>query len=114
SKKIKEVMINLIDNAIHYTQHGSITLTVSDLEEKGIVRISVKDTGIGVLKEDVSSLFKKFSRMENAKKISSEGTGLGLYVAKLIVEDHKGVMRVESEGLNTGSEFIFELPIARN
>lgn len=112
-KKIKEVMINVIDNAIHYTQHGSVTITVSDLEEKGIVRVSIKDTGIGILKEDISSLFKKFSRMENAKQISSDGTGLGLYVAKLIVEDHKGVMWVESEGLNAGSEFIFDLPIIK-
>lgn len=112
-KKIKEVMINVIDNAIHYTQHGSVTITVSDLEEKGIVRVSIKDTGIGILQEDISSLFKKFSRMENAKQISSDGTGLGLYVAKLIVEDHKGVMWVESEGLNMGSEFIFELPIIK-
>lgn len=110
-KKIKEVLINLIDNALHYTREGGIDISVSYVPGQSHVRIAIKDTGIGLTKDEIEHLFVKFSRMDNAKRISSEGTGLGLFVAKLIIEDHKGTIRVESEGHDKGSMFIFELPI---
>ena len=109
-KKIKEVVINFVDNALAYTKQGSITLSLEHISSSKVLRVSVKDTGIGIAKEDIPGLFKKFSRMEDAKRISSEGTGLGLYVAKLIIEDHKGRIWVESQGRGLGSTFIFELP----
>ncbi len=110
-KKIKEVLINFIDNALHYTNEGSVTLHVMHIPERKVVRVSVADTGIGMTAHDIAHIFVKFSRMENAKHISSEGTGLGLYVAKLIIEDHKGTIWAESDGPGKGSTFAFELPV---
>lgn len=109
-KKIKEVLVNIIDNAIHYTPSGSVTLAVTHDPKRNVIRVSVADTGIGMTPDDIRHIFVKFSRMENATRVSSEGTGLGLYVAKLIIEDHKGKIWAESAGHGKGSLFAFELP----
>ncbi|MEK7636471.1 MAG: ATP-binding protein [Patescibacteria group bacterium] len=109
-KKIKEVMMGFVENAIRYTPEGLITMKLLHDKNKRVVRFSVADMGIGLTQDEINRLFVKFSRMDSAKRISSEGTGLGLYVAKLIVEDHKGKIWVESEGHGKGSVFIFELP----
>lgn len=113
-KKIKEVFINIIDNALHYTLKGSIHVHVLYNPNKKIFRVSVQDTGIGLAPEEIGELFKKFSRADSARRLTSEGTGLGLYVAKLIIEDHKGKIWAESDGHNKGSKFIFELPVIQN
>lgn len=112
SKKIKEVMMGFVENAIRYTPEGLITMKLLHDQNKRVVRFSVADTGIGLTQDEINQLFVKFSRMDSAKRISSDGTGLGLYVAKLIIEDHKGKIWVESEGHGKGSIFIFELPFA--
>lgn len=109
-QKIKEVLINLIDNALHYTKEGSVVVVVAHDPERKVIRVAVTDTGIGLNPDDIRHIFVKFSRMENAKQVSSEGAGLGLYVAKLIIEDHKGKIWAESEGHTKGSTFTFELP----
>lgn len=107
--KIKQIFTNLVDNAIKYTEKGSITVSV--LLDSNVVRFSVKDTGVGLSKEDANKLFSKFSRAKGANKVNVQGTGLGLYVAKQMVEAHKGKIWVESEGAGLGSTFIVELPI---
>ena len=111
AERIHEVMMNLVENSIKYTPAGSINVL---LEQKpaGTVTFTVKDTGMGIAKEVMPLLFKKFSRGEGSFVVHTEGTGLGLYVAKLNVETHGGRVWVESEGAGKGSTFIFTIPIA--
>src|SRR3990167_5254781 len=110
--KLHEVVINIVDNAIKYSEHGSVELVLRKLGPGNSQRLalSVKDSGIGVKPEDIPKLFGKFVRSENAKRIRPDGMGLGLYIVKRIVEDHKGHVRVESEGVGKGSTFSVELP----
>ena len=109
--KIERVVTNLLSNAIKFTPFkGKITIK---LEEKDkYVELSVCDTGIGINKADIKKLFKKFSRIhnDNTDKINSEGTGLGLYISKGIIELHGGKIWAESKGKNKGATFFVRLP----
>lgn len=106
--KIKQVIANLVDNSIKYTPAGSVSVKATSFE--GRARITVSDTGVGLAQEDIGDLFNKFIRARGANKINTSGTGLGLYVAKQMIEAHKGKIWVESEGKGKGSRFIFEIP----
>ncbi|MBI2462672.1 MAG: hypothetical protein HYV65_00270 [Candidatus Spechtbacteria bacterium] len=113
--KLRQVILNLIDNAIKYTPRGSVEVSVTQLYNNPLrMRISVKDTGIGITEADKEKLFQRFSRGEGGKKIDVNGTGLGLFIVKRIVEDHGGTAWVESEGEGKGSTFIVSLPFYRN
>lgn len=105
--KLKEVVGNLIDNAIKYTPQGSVAVRL--LATTAAVRIEVADTGVGIPAETASKLFQKFSRAD-ALKANLLGTGLGLYLARVFVEAHHGRIWVESEGAGTGSTFVVALP----
>lgn len=108
--KIKQVIINLIDNAIKYTKEGSITVSLSKNEERKKLLVTVSDTGIGISKETMPKLFSKFIRAKNSHEVNIHGTGLGLYIAKQMTEAHKsGKLWVESEGEGKGSKFFVEL-----
>jgi len=109
SLKIRQVIQNLIDNAIHYTREGGAVIRLKQKKDKII--FSIKDTGVGVSKEEKVVLFEKFSRGKGVSKMHTEGTGLGLYLAARLVKAHKGRIWVESEGKGKGSTFFFELPI---
>lgn len=111
--KIREVVSNLIDNALKYTETGSVIVKMEQTED-GKVRLSVKDTGIGINKEDLEHIFLKFARSKETEKLYVGGTGLGLYVGRTFIEKHGGRLWAESEGHGHGSEFIFELPISRD
>lgn len=107
--KVKEVIGNIIDNALKYTRQGSITIAV---ERHGIsVRVVVSDTGVGIPAETIPHLFKKFSRAD-AQKVNLLGTGIGLYLAKTFIEAMGGRIWAESEGTDKGSRFIIEFPSA--
>lgn len=111
--KLKQVFANLIDNSVKYTPTGSVNVSVTKKQDptKGtLVLFSVKDTGIGMSEKTIESLFHKFTRAYNANKTNIHGTGLGLFVAKEIVEAHKGHVWAESEGEGKGSQFYVELP----
>ncbi|HFC76881.1 MAG TPA: sensor histidine kinase [Candidatus Moranbacteria bacterium] len=110
SKRIREVISNLIDNAIKYTQKGEVIIETKNIDEKKI-RIEVSDTGAGIPKKDMSNLFKKFSRGTSTKRLGVNGTGLGIYVGKKMVKIHHGKIWAESEGINKGSKFVIELPV---
>lgn len=107
--KLKEVITNLIDNSIKYTPQGYVSVTIE--RKNGKILIKVADTGVGVSEDTKSVLFKEFSRAD-IKKVNILGTGLGLYLAKIFIEAHKGRIWVESEGENKGSQFYVELPEA--
>src|SRR3989344_1514882 len=108
-EKLRQVMANLIDNAIKYTPKGEISVFLSEDDALGKVTLSVKDSGIGVPKELQTRLFEKFSRGSGISKINTGGSGLGLYVAKEIIDAHSGRIWVESNGEGKGSTFIMEL-----
>ena len=108
-EKIRQVVMNLIDNSIKYTKKGSITVSLKKREN--FIRFCVSDSGMGIEKGDLSNLFKKFSRGKGTSTIHTEGTGLGLYVAKEMIDAHNGKIWAESKGNGKGSKFCFELPI---
>jgi PAS domain S-box-containing protein len=109
---VRMVIENIIDNAHKYTPAGkSVTVSVSSYPE--VLRIRVKDEGVGIRKKDLPKLFKKFSRIENPLSASAGGTGLGLYWVNKIVELHGGLIRVESE-YKKGTEFVITLPTGIN
>jgi len=108
-EKIRQVVMNLVDNGIKYTKHGSVTVKLEQAENK--IRFSVTDSGVGIRPEDMGNLFKKFSRGSGISLIHTEGTGLGLYVARMMIEAHHGKIWAESAGVGKGSKFCFELPV---
>ena len=104
-EKIQQVVQNLIDNSIKYTEKGWVSIELR--AENGKVRISVSDSGIGIPKDLIPTLFEQFNRgSDAAKKI--QGTGLGLFIAKQFVETNKGRIWAESDGPGKGSRFIVE------
>jgi signal transduction histidine kinase len=107
--KIKQIISNLVDNAIKYTEKGSITVTTH--AKGGKAYVEIKDTGVGIAPEEISNLFEKFKRARGANKVNTTGTGLGLYVARQLAEGHGGTIRVASEGIGKGSTFTIELPL---
>jgi len=111
SLKIRQVVQNLVDNALHYTKEGGITINLK--ERKNNLVFSIKDTGIGIPEKEQAVLFEKFSRGREVGKMHTEGVGLGLYLGAKMVIAHKGKIWVESEGKGKGSTFYFELPIKR-
>jgi len=113
--KIEQVVINLLSNAVKFTpSNGTIKIMVKR-NQKEFAKVSIADTGIGLTKREISQLFKKFSRTkrstEKVKNQSMEGTGLGLYLSKKIIELHNGKIWVQSKGKNKGSTFTFTLPL---
>ena len=109
ASKIHEVIYNLVDNAIKYTQNGKIWVKTEKVGS--YLRISVRDTGIGLEADDAEDLFQKFNRAGQGYKVNIQGHGIGLYVARQMVEAHGGRIWVESPGSRQGSTFIVELPI---
>jgi PAS domain S-box-containing protein len=106
--KIVQVLMNFLQNAIKFTLQGAITVTTS-IDPQG-VKVSIKDTGVGIQKKDIPKLFRKFGQLESAKLIAPGGTGLGLAISKRIVEQHHGKIEMESE-YGKGSVFSFTLPL---
>ena len=104
---IREVLDNLIENAIKYTPAGEVAVDVTGSDDK--VVISIKDSGLGIPNEDVPHLFQKFYRVDNADRQQIGGTGLGLYLSRRLAEAMQGRLWVESVH-GKGSTFFMELP----
>lgn len=109
-EKILLALQNLVDNAVKYMakEGGKVELIVKEKREKEIVLV-VKDNGVGVPKKDLPRLFSKFFRASNVMRMQTEGTGLGLFIVKSIIERHGGSIEVRSEE-NKGTEFTLTLP----
>jgi signal transduction histidine kinase len=112
-ERIYEVIVNLLSNAIKYTPPGGLIKIGSERKDNNFI-ISIEDNGIGLSEGDKEKLFKKFGKIERYGKgldVVSEGSGLGLYISKGIIELHGGKIWVESNGFEKGSTFYFSLPI---
>ena len=107
-EKVRQVINNMIDNSIKYSKVGDIN--VSLLEESGNLIVKVQDTGKGIGKEELLTIFDKYTRGHDSVTHAT-GLGLGMYVAKIIIEQHHGKIWAESEGPGKGSTFCFSLPI---
>jgi signal transduction histidine kinase len=112
-QKLKAALFNLFDNAVKYTQKGGVTIKMENLDKN--VKITVKDTGIGISPEGLTNMFNKtFERGERARKEFVTGRGVGLYISNQIIKAHNGKLWAESEGEGKGSTFHIELPIENN
>lgn len=98
---IRQVFMNIIDNACTYTKKGGVDLGIK--KDGKYVKIVIKDTGIGINKTDRKKLFEKFSRGKNAISQNPSGSGLGLFIAKKIIRAHNGKIEIESEGIGKGT-----------
>ena len=115
-EQIYEVVSNLISNAIKYTSPGG-EIKIQTETENGYLIISVEDNGVGFTKEENERIFQQFGKVERygqGMDLVSDGTGLGLYISKKIIELHGGKIWLESEGRNKGSKFCFTLPLIKS
>ena len=105
---LKEVVINLVENAIKYSQNSS-SIKIKSWEDRNFVHVSVKDQGQGISSEELESVWKKFTRGKD-QELKTKGSGLGLYLVKYFIELHGGNVVMESE-LGQGTTVSFTLPI---
>lgn len=111
--RFRQVLINIVDNAIKFTEHGHVKVDMELVENKHtfvVIRVSVADTGIGIAKEDIPKLFKPFSQLDPSSKKRFKGTGLGLSICKQLIELMHGTIDVEST-IGKGSTFSFTLQL---
>ncbi len=111
-EKIKQVVYNLIDNSSKYTKQGWLSIELKKTEKQNVL-LKISDSGVGITAETLPHLFEKFSRAKDAFKTNILGTGLGLYVAKKMIEAHKGKIWAESEGEGRGSQFYVEFELKK-
>lgn len=108
---LQHLVTNLIDNAIKYTSKGSIRISLEENQES--VFIKIRDTGMGIPKEEQENIFKRFYRVDKSRSRETGGVGLGLSIAEWITHAHHGKIEVES-GVNQGSTFTVSLPYINN
>jgi signal transduction histidine kinase len=106
-ERLRECVMNLIDNAIKFTPEGGITVTLSGDDKQ--IEVGVSDTGVGIAAEDLDHLFQKFYRIDNTATRTIGGTGLGLYLCRTIIELFNGRIWATSKP-NEGTTFHFMLP----
>ncbi|MEM7118134.1 MAG: ATP-binding protein [Chloroflexota bacterium] len=107
--RLKQLILNLVDNAIKYTLAGGrVTLSLS--KESGWASVVIADTGVGIPKDDLPHIFERFYRVDKARSRNQGGSGLGLSIAKWIADAHGAVLQVESEP-NVGTTFTIKLPV---
>jgi two-component system phosphate regulon sensor histidine kinase PhoR len=110
--QFRMVIENMLENAANYTPDGGKIIVESYQNVRGAIIIKIKDTGVGIAKADFPKLFQKFSRINNPFSNAVNGTGLGLYYSKRIIELHGGTIEVKSE-LKKGTTFTITLPASK-
>ena len=109
--RVEQVLHNLVENAVTHTpEGGTVTLTATAVDA-GFVRVSVIDTGPGMERDALDAVFERFYRLDPSRARATGGAGLGLTIAKQLVEAHGGRIWAESEP-GRGSTFLFELPLS--
>ena len=107
-RKFKQILINLLTNAVKFSYPGGWVMVMAQRDTNGVM-VTVKDSGMGVAPEDHATIFQEFRQLKSSGSAKLEGTGLGLSLAKRLVELHGGRIWVESE-LGKGASFMFTLP----
>lgn len=107
--KLKEAITNIVDNAVHYTAGGNVNILARRKENQIVIEVS--DNGIGMTKNDLRNIFTKFTRGEGILQVHPNGTGLGLFIARKMLEAMGGTITAESKGKNKGSKFTLTIPI---
>lgn len=112
--KVREVLRYLLSNAVRFTEKGAVTITIN-IESNGMVKVKVTDTGRGIPDENQILLFRKLQQAGDSilTRDTAKGTGLGLYISKLLVEGMDGTIYLESSATGVGSTFTFTLPHAK-
>jgi PAS domain S-box-containing protein len=110
-RKLKQVMYNLLSNAVKFTPDGGKVEVCGEFVDGASVKVVVRDTGIGIEVEDLGRIFRPFEQGDNSASRRYQGTGLGLTLAKKLVELHGGRVWAESEGKGKGSTFSFVIPV---
>lgn len=110
SQRIKQILLNLIDNAVKFSKDVGGEITIITKKVDGMAQFSVRDTGIGIKEEDIGKLFKEFEQLDSGTSRKYGGSGLGLSISKKLVELHGGTIQAEST-YGVGSTFTFLLPI---
>lgn len=111
SKYLEQVITNLLDNAIKYTPKGFVKATIKKVKNNAI--ISISDSGIGIPKDDIAKIFNKFIRGKNARNVYTDGSGLGLFIIKMVMDKHSNAkVWVESEE-GKGSTFFLQFPLIK-
>ena len=109
--RLRQVMINLVNNAIKFTEKGKVSVTATAMDGARVL-ISVKDTGIGIPQSDLEAVFQEFTQVDVSTTRKAGGTGLGLPISRRLVEMHGGRLWVESAGIHgEGSTFFVEMPL---
>jgi len=109
-QKLKQILFNLLSNAVKFSKENGGIITIRTRRDGNVARISISDTGIGIMDEDIPRLFHKFEQLDSGISRKYEGTGLGLAITKQLVELHGGKIWVESR-YGEGSTFLFTIPI---
>jgi signal transduction histidine kinase len=112
-ERVKKVLYNLIGNSIKFTEKGGVTVSMQKMPDH--VKVLVKDTGLGVSEEYRQLLFKKFQQAGQRilTRDAATGSGMGLYISKLIIEAMHGTITIENTKLGEGSTFAFTMPVAK-
>jgi histidine kinase len=107
--RVSQILINLLGNSLQYTpENGQVSVTVKPIGKE--IQVRVTDTGIGIPLEHLPHVFTRFYRVDKSRSRAGGGSGIGLTIAKHLVEAHGGHIGVESEGIGKGSSFYFTLP----
>ena len=108
-RRFKQVLINLVKNAVKFTNHGQISIRYWYNYDKEKLHVEVQDTGVGIAADDIPKLFNKFGVLARTAGVNHEGIGLGLTIVRQIVQQAKGKVSVRSDGLGKGSVFSFSM-----
>ncbi len=108
-RNLFHVFMNIVDNAEKYTQKGGLDITLQ--RDNDNISVKFTDTGVGISEEDKERLFKKFSRGKKANNFNPNGSGLGLFIAKQILDEHHGKIQASSLGKGRGATFVVTLPV---
>jgi two-component system sensor histidine kinase ChiS len=110
--RLRQILNNLVSNAIKFTERGEVAVKAEVQDEKGIALITVRDTGIGISADNYALIFEQFRQVDSGSTRKAGGTGLGLPITRRLVEMHGGEIWLESE-VGKGSTFSFTIPLAR-
>jgi signal transduction histidine kinase len=107
-RRLSQVLLNIVSNAIKFTEHGSVTISASSAN--GMFEIAIRDTGPGIAPEDQARIFQAFQQVDNSNTRKKSGTGLGLSISRRLIEMHGGTIEVEST-VGVGSAFYVRVPV---